>query len=257
MIRLNISNIQHFSTGDGPGIRTTVFFKGCHLHCPWCHNPETLSPKPQELYFESARKSVLYGRYMTVAEVVDEIMEDEDFYKVGGGGVTVSGGEPLLQSEGVAALASVLKGKGIPTIVDTAGDVPWECFRHVLDVTDAFYFDFKTHSKEIYSRVIGGDGERIYQNLCHLISEGRDVHVRIPLIPDVNTSEDACREMCKQLLAAGVVQVDLLPFHRMGSSKYDALGLPYAYRSQQPLTQKEISCIAEIYRGHFHVSVEA
>ena len=108
MMQLNISDIQHFSVGDGPGIRTTVFLKGCNLHCPWCHNPETISPEPITLHYPKARKTVSYGRKTPVCDVVTEVMEDVDFYRQSGGGVTVSGGEPLLQYEGVAELAKAL-----------------------------------------------------------------------------------------------------------------------------------------------------
>ena len=114
MTELNVSNIQHFSTGDGPGIRTTVFLKGCNLRCPWCHNPETVSAAPQTLTFAAAERTQTYGVRMRVEQVVAEVMEDADFYRASGGGVTVSGGEPLLQAGGVAALARALAKQGIP-----------------------------------------------------------------------------------------------------------------------------------------------
>ena len=256
MSELNVSNIQHFSTGDGPGIRTTVFLKGCNLRCPWCHNPETVSAAPQTLTFAAAERTQTYGVRMRVEQVVAEVMEDADFYRASGGGVTVSGGEPLLQAGGVAALACALAKQGIPTIVDTAGCVPWECFAKVLDVADAFYFDYKTSSREDYASVIGGDVDLIYNNLCRLIACGTHVRVRVPLIPGFNTAKESCQAMCAQLRDAGVREVDLLPFHRMGSGKYRALGLPYAYENVEPLTPEELSQIASIYRQYFEITVE-
>jgi len=256
MTYLNVSNIQHFSTGDGPGIRTTVFLKGCNLRCPWCHNPETVSPKPQELFYGISNKRVTYGRLMTLDEVLDEVLEDEIFYREGGGGVTVSGGEPMLQSEAVAELFKRLKEKGISTLVDTAGDVPWECFERVKEFTDIFYFDVKTGSEEKYSHTVGGDGARIYDNLCRLISDGCTVHARIPLIPDFNTAEEDRREICQRLIAAGVEYVDLLPFHRMGSGKYEALGKEYAYKDVEPQSKNEIAEIAETYKKYFNITIE-
>ncbi len=256
MAELNVSDIQHFSVGDGPGIRTTVFLKGCNLHCPWCHNPETISRNPQELFFEKAGKRILYGRRMTVSEIAEEIAEDLDFYRDGGGGVTVSGGEPLLQSQAVAELLAILKQKGISTLVDTAGDVPWENFLRVKDVTDIFFYDIKTGSEEKYSSVIGGNGARIYENLGRLISEGCAVRVRIPLIPGFNTSGESCEEICLRLREAGATEADLLPFHRLGSAKYEALGRRYAYKDTEPQTRGEIEEIAEIYRKYFHINIE-
>ena len=121
MKELVLTNIQRFSIGDGPGIRTTVFFKGCNLHCPWCHNPETISPEINELY----------GEKYTVDEVMKEIMEDYAFYQESGGGVTLSGGEPLLQADGCAELARACTDAGISVLLDTAGNVDFSLFEKV------------------------------------------------------------------------------------------------------------------------------
>lgn len=253
---LNISNIQHFSTGDGPGIRTTVFLKGCNLRCPWCHNPETVTAHPETLHYAQTHRTVSYGKLMTVEEILSEVMEDEDFYR-SGGGVTVSGGEPLLQSEGVALLAAALKEKGISTIVDTAGAVSWEHFEQVIGVTDTFFFDYKTGDDTLYQTMVGGDRGLVYENLCRLIERDAKVHVRIPLIPGFNMSDAACARMCEQLTAAGVRAVDLLPFHRLGSSKYEAMGKPYAYRDVPPSPKEEIDRVAHIYRSYFeNITIE-
>ena len=256
MCVLNVSDIQHFSTGDGPGIRTTVFLKGCNLRCPWCHNPETISAAPQTLTFAQANRTQTYGHAMTAQQVLAQVLEDEDFYRASGGGVTFSGGEPLLQADGVAEVAKALGAQGISVVVDTAGCVPWESFAAVLDVTDLFYFDYKTPYPDAYREVVGGDYALIYGNLCKLIASGAHVHVRVPLIPGVNTDAQACAKACEQLRAAGVQYVDLLPFHRMGTGKYEALGKAYAYAGVQPLSFEETSQIASIYRQYFEISIE-
>lgn len=256
MTTLNVSNIQHFSTGDGPGIRTTVFLKGCNLRCPWCHNPETISPTPQTLRFAQAGSTQTYGCYMTVAQLLERVTEDADFYLASGGGVTFSGGEPLLQAGGIAAVAGELKARCISVVVDTAGCVPWERFEEVLDVTDLFYFDYKSPDPDIYRDVIGGSQARVYDNLCRLIASGAQVHVRIPLIPGINTAAEVCEKACEQLCKAGVRQVDLLPFHRMGMGKYEALGVPYAYVDTKPLSREQVSAIAAIYKQYFEVTIE-
>lgn len=254
--RLNVSSIQHFCVGDGPGIRTTVFLKGCNLHCPWCHNPETILGEPQELYYESTKESVFYGTKMSVSEILEQVLEDKDFYKQSGGGATISGGEPLLQSEGLQKLLECLKQNGISTLIDTAADVPWENFERIRAFTDVFYFDVKTASVRDYLEVIGANANRICENLKRLTALGHRVHVRIPLIPNFNTSEQSVLQICTLLTDCGVKYVDLLPFHRLGSAKYEALGKPYAYKDTKAQDQEEIIKIANIYRRYFEVTVE-
>lgn len=260
MADLNVSDIQHFSTGDGPGIRTTVFLKGCSLRCPWCHNPETISPVPQTLTFPHAKKTVHYGRRMTVEEVLREVMEDADFYRTSGGGVTISGGEPMLWAEAVAELEKALQDEGIFTLIDTAGNVPREHFERVLPHTDTIFYDWKTSDPVFCREVLGGDFERMQGNLTYLLSEERagriTVHVRIPLIPGVNTNDKEIAAMIETLRGVGAVQVDLLPFHRLAVGKYDAMGLPYPFRDTEPPTKEEVEAIAKRYREHFEVGIE-
>ena len=256
MIQLNISDIQHFSTGDGPGIRTTVFLKGCSLRCPWCHNPETISESPVTLTYRQANKTVSYGRLMTVDEVVAEAMEDADFYRESGGGVTISGGEPLLQYEAVAALAKALQGKGISVILDTAGCVSWSRFEAVLPFVDTVFLDWKTSDPAFMNERIGGDLTIIKGNLSRLIDAGKDVHIRIPLIPNVNTADEALDAVTADLREAGVKTVALLPFHRLAVGKYEAMGLEYPYRDTPPLPVEEAKRIADMLAPHFTVYIE-
>ena len=256
MIQLNISDIQHFSVGDGPGIRTTVFLKGCNLRCPWCHNPETISPEAVTLTYKKANKTVTYGRTMTVEAVVAEVMEDIDFYRQSGGGVTISGGEPLLQYEAVAALAKALQGKGIPVILDTAGCVSWSRFEAVLSFVDTVFLDWKTSDPSFMKERIGGNVSLIKENLTRLIASGTDVHIRIPLIPDVNTSEEAVTAIITDLREAGAKTVALLPFHRLAVGKYEAMGLEYPYRDTPPLPAEEAKAIADRLSPYFTVYAE-
>ena len=256
MIQLNISDIQHFSVGDGPGIRTTVFLKGCNLRCPWCHNPETISPEAVTLTYKKANKTVTYGRTMTVDEVVAEVMEDIDFYRQSGGGVTISGGEPLLQYEAVAALAKALQDKGIPVILDTAGCVSWSRFEAVLSFVDTVFLDWKTSDPSFMKERIGGNVSLIKENLTRLIASGTDVHIRIPLIPDVNTSEEAVAAIITDLREAGAKTVALLPFHRLAVGKYEAMGLEYPYRDTPPLPAEEAKAIADRLSPYFTVYIE-
>ena len=256
MLDLNISDIQHFSTGDGPGIRTTVFLKGCNLRCPWCHNPETISAAPVTLTYPKANKTVTYGRRMTVDEVLSDVMEDMDFYRQSGGGVTISGGEPLLQSEAAAELAKALKEQGVSVILDTAGNLPWSAFEAVLPFVDTVFFDWKTGDPDFMRDCIGGNLPRMQDNLICLLQAGTDVHIRIPLIPGMNTDADAVHTMIAQLREAGVQTVALLPFHRLAVGKYEAMGIPYAYRDTPPLPKEALERISLMYQPYFQVYTE-
>ncbi len=255
-MNLFVSDIQHFSVGDGPGIRTTVFLKGCNLRCPWCHNPETISPAPVTLTYSKANKTITYGRSMTVDEIVTEVMEDADFYRASGGGVTISGGEPLLQAEAVVALAKSLREKDVSIILDTAGCVAWSRFAAVLPFVDTVFFDWKTSDPIFMKECIGGDLPLVRDNLTRLLQAGKDIHVRIPVIPGVNTQEAAVRGIIQDLQAIGVKTVALLPFHRLAAGKYEAMGLPYPYRDTLPPTPSEMQKISLVYQQIFNVYIE-
>ena len=256
MIQLNISDIQHFSVGDGPGIRTTVFCKGCNLRCPWCHNPETISRGTVTLTYPKANKSVTYGRLMTVDEIVTEVMEDADFYRESGGGVTVSGGEPLLQAEAAAELAKALQAQGISVLLDTAGCVPWSRFETVLPYVDTVFFDWKTSDPTIMSERIRGDLALVKSNLARLLQTDKDIHIRIPLIPAINTTEEALTAIAADLREVGVKTVALLPFHRLAVGKYEAMGLQYPYRDTPPLSAETLRRAAELLSKDFTVYTE-
>ncbi len=249
---LNVSAIQHFSVGDGDGIRTTVFLKGCNLHCPWCHNPETISARPVTLHY--AKGDETNGRLMSVDAVVAEVLEDADFYG-SDGGVTVSGGEPMLQAEAVAVLLARLRERGISAVVDTAGCVPPDAFDTLGDLVQTYYFDLKAPDVDGY-RTVGGDFALVRSNLARLIAAGQHVRVRIPLIPGFNDASDTTDRMIDVLRAVGAQEVDILPFHRLGSGKYDAMGMTYRYREEPSMSRTHAEAVARAYRAHFVVRVE-
>ena len=256
MYELNLANIQHFAVGDGPGIRSTVFLKGCNLHCPWCHNPETVSPEPQLLVYKAAGKKIAYGERMTVDAVLKNVLQDIDFYKASGGGVTVSGGEPFLQAEAVAELCDKLQRHGIHTLLDTAGNVPQKNLETVLPYTDCFFYDWKTPDPQVCAKVIGGDFGRIFENLSWLLTTGREVHIRMPLIPGINDKPEDLIESADKLRKIGAKHIDILPFHRLGSGKYEAMGLSYAYADVLPPSDEQVKKAADFYRQYFSVYIE-
>ena len=252
---INVSDIQRFSLGDGPGIRTTIFFQGCNLHCPWCHNPEAIPLRPQKMRDPRGRERV-YGAPTDIANILAVVEKDAAYYAESGGGVTLSGGEVLLQAEGAARLAAVLQAEGIHVLLDTAGDVPFAAFQKVLPFIDAIYYDWKAANAEDYRQRIGGDFARILDNLGRLIEAGCAVRVRVPLIEGVNTAPDYAEQMCACLRQVGAQEVDLLPFHRLGSAKYRALGLAYAYASVPSMTIQRAKEIAKIYQKYFKTKIE-
>lgn len=252
---LTVSDIQHFSVGDGDGIRTTVFLKGCNLCCPWCHNPETISKLPQTLIYSSTGKAIEYGKKMSVEEIMVEVLADKVFYENSDGGLTVSGGEAMLQIEALTELLKTAKGNNINTLVDTAGNVPFDSFEKINNFVDTYYFDLKCACAEDYKK-IGGDFDRIVNNIKNLIVSGADLHIRIPLIPGFNTSDDYVEKMCTVIKSTGAENVDLLPFHRLGSSKYTAIGLDYKYKDIEPMTKEQIAHIEEIYKKSFITKIE-
>ena len=253
---LNISNIQHFSVGDGPGIRTTVFVKGCNLHCPWCHNPETISSKQQILHYEDLDKTVTSGRRMKIEEIVDDVLCDFDFYEESGGGVTLSGGEVMLQAECASILAKELQTKGISVWIDTAGNVSYESFQRMNPYVDGYLFDYKTPKDEKYRKIVGGELELISDNLRRIIENGKNVRVRIPLIPGFNIHDDDINMMCQNLRDIGATKVDLLPFHRMGSGKYRALGMKYQYEQTEPISKERLEQIKQQFSKYFETTLE-
>lgn len=252
---LNISNVQHFSVGDGEGIRTTVFFKGCNLRCPWCHNPENLSKKPTTLHYQATGKTETLGRFVSAEELLPELLDDKDFYDESRGGVTFSGGEAMLQASELVPFVKLLTDNGVSVLVDTAGCVPYSSFQMLNPFVTGYLFDFKTADGDQY-REIGGDLGLVTENIRRLREDGMTVRIRIPLIPGFNASPSSTRAICERLRDVGIQHVDLLPFHRLGSAKYEAMGLKYAYQTQQPLTKDELGKIEAIYKTYFSVKIE-
>ena len=253
-MKLNISKIQHFSTGDGKGIRTTVFFKGCNLSCPWCHNPENLSFSQCLLTYKDG-KTELCGRQVDIDEILPELLEDKDFYDASEGGVTLSGGECMLQAEGVRTLSQKLSEHKVSVLVDTAGCVPYKNFETVNPHISGYLFDFKTADADKYEN-IGGDLELVSENLSRLILDGINVNLRIPLIPDFNTDERSIFNICTHLTKIGIKQAGLLPFHRLGSAKYEALSKSYSYKDTPPLSLQTLESIKSQYSQYLKITIE-
>ncbi|MBQ1942797.1 MAG: glycyl-radical enzyme activating protein [Clostridia bacterium] len=247
-MKLILSRMQRFSTADGPGIRTTVFFAGCNLTCKWCHNPETQSFQPQVLRF-STGKEECSGTETTVQEVFALVKKDADFYTESGGGVTLSGGEPLLQPNAATELLKLCKEAGYHTLVDTAGAVSFSTFEKVLPYTDLFYYDIKAATEKAYLRYTGGSYRLVSENLIKLRAAGANVVIRIPMIEGVNTDARSRKKIADLCERAGIEEIDILPYHKMGVSKYDALGMPYEMKGKRRTPKALLSRNAEYYKA--------
>ena len=251
-----ITNVQHFSTGDGPGIRTTVFFAGCSLRCPWCHNPETISGKVVTLCYEATGRRETVGGETAIDGIVGELLWDRDYYDESGGGVTLSGGEALLQPDAAARIAEAMRESGVHVAVDTAGFAPREAIERLAPLCDLWLYDVKTADGTKFASVCGGDLSVVVGNLRYLAEAGANVRVRVPLIPGFNDGGDDCEAIGDLVESLGLKTVDLLPFHRLGSAKYKAMGLEYVYADVKPQDKAQIEGIRAQFAKRFSVKVE-
>jgi pyruvate formate lyase activating enzyme len=301
MITGLVSNIQRFSVHDGPGIRTTVFLKGCTLRCFWCHNPETighdlelqlhpdrcigchecvrvcpegaqtLSTDGEPVYYRElchacgacvevcyAGARELTGREVTVEAVVGEVLQDRPFYENSGGGVTLSGGEPVYQPEFSYEILSRCRDEGVSTAIETAGNVPWERLAELLPVTDLVMMDLKHMDPEKHRWAVGASNRLLLANARRLIETDKPIIFRTPVVPTVNDTPQEIgaiaafvREMwdIRAKINGGgddpAISLELLPFHRMAGDKYNSMGLSYGARELEPPSKETLVALEE------------
>ena len=264
-----IFDIQRGSFVDGPGIRTTVFFKGCNLSCKWCHNPESQSNKKQLMFYKDkctncgkcktvchfnlekcdfCGKCTLYcpndakeicGKVYTVEEVLCEILKDKTYYGETGG-VTFSGGECMLQIDFLVEILKQCKQNGIHTAVDTAGNVPWEYFERVLPYTDLFLYDIKAYTEKLHKEGTGVSNRLILENLKKISKTNIKVIIRIPVITEFNGNALEMQKIAEYLSTLNIYNVELLPYHAMGEHKWNAINKPvqnYTVPKEEDLLQ--------------------
>ena len=288
-----VTNIQRFSIHDGPGIRTTVFMKGCNLRCYWCHNPETLDSGPQLQIFPErcigcgeclercphgahvsvnghrtfrrevcvgsgacaetcyAQALVLVGKRTSVDEVVEEVLRDRPFYETSNGGVTLSGGEPLLQRDFSYGILERCRRAGVHTAIETAANYPWERLASLLPVVDLVMMDIKLMDPDRHRSCTGVSNRRILENARLLGEEPQPLIVRTPIVPGVN---DNAEEV--DAIAAFVAQLpnlqyyELLAFHPMATSKYTSLDMDYRARDLTSPPAEQLDRLAEVARRY-------
>jgi pyruvate formate lyase activating enzyme len=283
-----IFDIERFAIHDGPGIRTTLFLKGCPLACWWCHNPESISPRPQLAYFEEkcigcgkcfaacpngahelladgsralhrekcqlcgrcvqtcfAEALVIEGREISVAEAVAELRKDAPFYESSGGGITLSGGEPMRQVSFSTAVLEACKKEGMHTALDTSGYAPWEDYQRILPFVDLVLYDFKISDPEAHRRYTGVSNELIRENLARIDERGVPIEIRIPLIPGINDDRRTIEEIAQFLRPIKrITAVVLLPYHSLGETKYQQVGRTYRLAGLASPTREHMEEVA-------------
>ena len=283
-----IFNIQRFSLNDGPGIRTTVFLKGCMLDCKWCHNPESKSPKPQIMLhaercmgcgecvaacplalhsFSESGHNInraeciacgacaeacvdaleLCGSEKSVEQILAEVVKDEIFYKKSGGGMTLSGGEPFMQHTFALELLKAAKARGLHTCIETCGYVDSAILREFIPYVDIFLWDVKETDRERHKQYTGVYNDKIMQNLALLNEQKASVVLRCPLIPNYNLRDEhleAIGNLAESLDC--VMRVDVEPYHPLGSSKSQALGIEYPLGDLSFVENDEVARIISV-----------
>jgi pyruvate formate lyase activating enzyme len=292
-VRGMVFNIQRYSIQDGPGIRSTVFLKGCPLRCAWCSNPESQNSQPEIAHRDSLctkcglciaackvqaislnEKSVainrqlctncgdcikvcvpgalkVFGETMSATEVFNQIKKDADFYRESGGGVTVSGGEPLSQPDFVAALFKLCQENGINTCIETCGLASAGALEKILPYTSLVLFDIKLSSPEAHRKWTKSPNEEIIHNLGIIGARKTPVIIRIPLIPGVNDMEDELRNIARVIARTlkKFPKVNLLPYHKFGLGKYQMLDRKYHLEDFVTQTSTELQKDKQIFES--------
>ncbi|MGA2079296.1 MAG: glycyl-radical enzyme activating protein [Holophaga sp.] len=242
-----VFELQRWCTDDGPGIRTTVFFQGCPLRCPWCCNPEAWCPPPPD-----GAEDPLRGRRMTTDEIVAAVERDRVFYRRSGGGVTFSGGEPTAQPELLLHLARRLRGAGVHLALETCGHFPWEPNAEALGLMDLVFLDLKHLDDAAHRRLTGVGNGLILENAVRLAAAGIPMVLRVPLIPGCNDGPDNLAATAAFASRLGGPPVEVMPYHRLGLGKYRVLGLPYPLEGLEPPSAEAVARARRILVGPGH-----
>jgi pyruvate formate lyase activating enzyme len=283
-----VFDIRKFSIHDGPGIRTTVFFKGCSLNCWWCHNPESQSLKTEFIFREdrcihcetcvevcsqnalSLQNGIMYfdegkcnfcaecvsncyadareivGKMMSADDVIIELEKDRAFYDQSGGGITISGGEPLVQADFLFELVKACKARDLHVALDTSGYASWNTFEKVCPYVDLFLYDLKLIPNELHRKFTGVSNRLILENLEKLSEKDHHIMIRVPIIPGITDTYENIKEI--GLFASrlkGIDRIDILPYHKAAVAKYERSGKKYKLPDLEAPSESRMNEIAE------------
>jgi len=245
-----IFDIKKFALHDGPGIRTTVFLKGCPLRCWWCHNPESIKQISSNENGSCSESEISFIKKYSVNNVLEIIKKDLVFYDESGGGVTFSGGEPLVQIDFLEEILKVCKKEYITTTVDTCGYVSTESFKRIYKHTDLFLYDFKLLNNELHQKYTGVSNQLIKENLEFLNSAGAKIIVRIPLIPAISDTEENLSDISNYLLKLNCIErIDLLPYNKLSEDKYRRLNQSSKLGSLETQTHDKLNEIKRFVKS--------
>jgi pyruvate formate lyase activating enzyme len=246
-----VFDLKKFAVHDGPGIRTTVFFKGCPLNCTWCHNPESKKREVEILVTTNRRRCLdlsysetkeVIGREVSVDELMPEIKKDIPYYDESGGGVTFSGGEPMMQVDFLCELLQACKEEELHTTVDTSGYCSYDLFEKINDLVDLYLYDIKIIDEEKHRMYTGVSNKTILDNIKKLNRDKKKIHVRIPVVPEITDSEKNIKDIIEFLQTMDKIEnVDILPFHKMGSNKFKKLDIPDFHKHTGPPPEEKIN----------------
>lgn len=229
-----VHSVESFGALDGPGIRYVLFLQGCPLRCQFCHNPDTWDAKG--------------GKLTTAREAVEDILRYRNFIRTGG--VTLSGGEPLLQSSFAAEVLRQCRAHGLHTAIDTSGSVSLELCREAVDEADLLLLDIKSMDSQLCKEITGRDNANALNLLDYCETVGKPVWIRHVLVPGLTLKEKPLRELADFLSQYRCVEkVELLPFHKLGEYKWEAMNQPYVLRDTQAPTKEEFLWAKSFFEG--------
>lgn len=248
-----IFDVKRYAVHDGPGIRTTVFLKGCPLRCWWCHNPESLKKSVQSITRTVKLDGKTFdvkeqiGREILVEELMTEVLKDSMFYEESGGGVTFSGGEPFMQPDFLAAATKACHDQGLHVAVDTSGVVAHEHLVKVIDNVDLFLYDIKHLNDEKHRNYTGVSNKQVLDNLAFILENGKRVIIRYPVIPGLNdeSSQLKALEMLLEVYRGRLNELHLLPYHNIARGKYERLDLPFQMDDTSSLSKADLEPLKE------------
>lgn len=251
-----IFSVKRYSIHDGPGIRVTFFMKGCPLNCMWCHNPEGISSFPETVIQTNkvGEKEFInseeVGKYYTVENILEILEKERVFINQSKGGITFSGGEPMIQFEFLLQALKACKENGYHTAVDTSGYSSAENYKSIIPFTDLFLFDIK-HLDEVRHLEFTGVSNIVILDIYRLLLESdTDVMIRVPVIPGFNDDPDHWEKLKKFLISTktkSLKKIHLLPYHKIGSSKYKKFNLPYRMEGVEPPAKEKMQELKEFF----------
>ena len=299
-----IFDVHRGTTHDGPGMRTTIFLKGCPLRCAWCHNPESLDVNPQVTWNETkcihcgicqklythnessassdftplkllhspegillanhcpSRALAVIGEYKTVDEIIEIAMKDALYFDLFAGGVTFSGGEPMMQVDILETVLPKLKAKGVNIAIDTCGNVPYSSYERILPYVDNILYDVKIYDSQEHRRFTGVSNQLIFGNLQRLseaMSSTQKLWIRTPLIPNATASIQNIQDICTFIKdlphLERLERYELCAFNNVCRDKYRKLGLDWQYRNVELMSEREANTFFDIAKGYFHEKV--